>query len=384
MSHLLTHDSSFPEPSQSVNDAENNFFSAESKMDRSKIQDSIITLPERPSFGTQGGKIKLWANSFAVNLSVTKPLWVCNIEVRKHVQESGPSASGSFTGETANHPGSREAKRGVKGPQLAAVISEACRQIRKSDPTIGLATELKSKIVATKPINLPNDSIEVTLSDGTYIVSLEGGRSIDLGKMMRYVQDMKDEDSRCPKFEEAVDALNVVLGHTARNDPAISVIGSNRFFHTGPTSGVNKERRDLFHCLLGICRGYFQSLRLSTGRLLLNTNVTYGVFRLEGDVSVYFSAARINRHNRDPAFDTMAKLLSGARVEYRFKGTDDEEFKTQRKTIMGIFQGVRVSCEDVKIINDGPVPGPCQVLFRNGSEYISVRDYYKASRWQYV
>lgn len=376
---MLTQDTSSPDPSPHVHQMEDRFYSAESKMARGKIQDSLITLPERPAFGTQGGKVKLWTNSFAVNLR-DKALWVCNIEVQKQVRESGPASSEPSKEETGNQPGSGEAGKAVKGPQLAAVISEACRQIKVSNPTIALATELKSKVVAAKAISLPNDSMEVTMSDGTYIVSLEGGRSVDLGEMMRYIQDMKDEDSRCPKFEEAVDALNVVLGHTARNDAAVSVIGSKRFFNTGGTDVDRRERRNLFQGLLGICRGYFQSLRLSTGRLLLNTNVTYGVFRLEGEVSTYFGAAGINRRNRDMAFDTMARLLSRARVEYRFKGADNNEMKTQRKTIMGIFQGDRVPNEDVRIVNDGNMPGPAQVFFRNENEWVSVRDHYKASK----
>lgn len=350
-------------------------------MARGKIQYSLTTLPERPAFGTQGGKVKRWTNSFAVSLRNTKPLWVCNIEVQKQVQESDPASSEPRKGEAGNQPGSREARRAVKGPQLAAVISEACRQIKGSNPTIALATELKSKLVANKPISLPSDSMEVGVSDGTYVVSLEGGRPVELDEMMRYIQDMKDEDSRCPKFEEAVDALNIVLGHTARGDDAVSVIGSKRFFNTGPITNANdeKERRNLFQGLLGICRGYFQSLRLSTGRLLLNTNVTYGVFRLEGEVSTYFDAARIDRRNRDFTFDTMATLLSRARVEYRFKGADDDKIRTQRKTIMGIFQGDRVPSENVRIVKDGGIPGPAQVFFRNENEWISVRDYYKTS-----
>lgn len=355
-------------------------------MARGKIEDSLVTLPERPAFGTQGAKVKLWANSFTVNLRAKNDLWVCNVEVQKVFQEAA-GAEGPPKKESDNHPGSREAAKAVKGPQLAAVIAEACRLLRESNPTIALATELKAKLVASKPIVLPNDSMQITMSDGTYIVSLEGGRSIDVGQMMRYVQDMKDEDNRCPKFEEAVDALNVVLGHAARSDSAVSVIGAKRFFNTAPITGPNADpnanhydRRDLFYGLLGVCRGYFQSLRLSTGRLLLNTNVTYGVFRLQGEISKYFTEARISRHRPDGVFDMMSRLLSRARVEYRFKLANEEAFQTQRKTIMGIFKGDKVADKGIRVVNDGPIPGPGQVLFKNGSEYVSVLDHYSTSK----
>ncbi|MBE3045555.1 hypothetical protein IMZ48_24015 [Candidatus Bathyarchaeota archaeon] len=352
-------------------------------MARGKIHDSLITLPERPAFGTIGGKVKLWSNSYTVNLRADSDLWVCNVEVQKVFQESAPAAEGTPTKESDTPPGFREVKA-VKGPQLASVIAEVCRLLRKSNPTIALATELKSKLVATKPIVVPNDLMEVTMPDGTFIVSFEGGQSIDVRQMMRYIQDQKDEDARCPKFEEAVNALNIVLGHTARNDAAVSVIGAKRFFNTAPAgTNANPERRDLFYGLLGICRGYFQSLRLSTGRLLLNTNVTYGVFRLQGEISEYFRRANISRRNPDAAFDMMARLLNRARVEYRFKLAEGEEFRTQRKTIMGIYLGEKVADEDIRIVSDGAIPGPGQVLFKkskDSTEYISVLDHYKTSK----
>ena len=378
---MLTQYHRAPEPSKAINDIENDFYSTESKMARSKIKDSAITLPERPAFGTQGTKVKLWANSFHVNLRANNNLWVYNIEVRKLVRGPEPAGKGKAKKEPSSQPGSGEPERAVKGPQLAAVIAEACRQLRQSNPSIALATELKAKLVATKPVELPNDSMEITMPDGTYILSLEGGRSIDVAQMMRYVGDMKDEDSRCPKFEEAVDALNVVLGHTARTEDGVSVIGSKRFFNTQPDpDGNSPERRILFHGLLGICRGYFQSLRLSTGRLLLNTNVSYGVFRLQGDLATYFTNARIDRHNNDETFKIMASLLSRARVEYRFKTADSNTLLTQRKTITGVFQGGRVADESITVNNDGYIPGPGQVFFQNGTQSISVLQHYRISK----
>lgn len=348
-------------------------------MARKAIQDGALALPERPSFGTQGKLVKLWANSFTVDVKSKNDLWACNIEVQKRPRQPSPSDTRKTEKELESQPGSGGATRAVRGPELAAVIAEAVRQIQLSNPKIAIASEFKAKLVATQKIVLPNDSVEVTLDRVTYNVSLVGGQSIAFGPMMRYLQDMRDEDMRCPKFEEVVDALNVVLGHTARNDATVSAIGSNRFFNTSVVADPH-ERHDLFYGMLGICRGYFQSLRLSTGRLLLNTNATYGVFRLEGELSEYFTKAGIDRRRPDRTFKAMAMLLNRARVECRFRNDAQEEC-TQRKTIMGIVYGDKVTGEDVRIKSDGHIPGPGQVQFHNGTEFISVMDHYRISKW---
>ena len=335
-------------------------------MARKGIQDDALALPERPSFSANGKPVKLWANSYTVSLKIKNDIWACNIEVVKRPQQPSPSNTGV------------PAMRAVRGPELAAVIVEALRQIQLLNPGIAITSEFKSRLVATQQIVLPNDLLEVTLDRVTYNVSLVGGQPVTVEALMRYLQDMNDRDTRYPKFEDTLNALNVVLGHAARNDPAISAIGSNRFFNTGAMADPH-ERYDLFCGILGIRRGYFQSLRLSTGRLLLNTNTTYGVFRLEGELSEYFTKAGIDRRRPDSTFRSMAMLLSGARVECRFKN-DAQEEGTQRKTILGIFNGDKVTGENVRIQSDGHIPGPGQVQFHNGTEFISVMDHYRNSK----
>lgn len=340
-------------------------------MARKGIQDSVLALPERPSFGTNGKAVKLWANSFTAQLKSKNDLWGCNIEVEKKPRQPSPSDTGK--------PKKEPAARAVRGPELAAVIAEALRQIQLLNPKTALASEFKSRLIATQKVVLPDDSLEVTLDRDTYKVSLVGGQSITVDALLRYLQDMNDGDMHYPKFEDTVNALNIILGHTARSDAAVSAIGSNRFFNTGVMADTH-ERHHLFHGLLGICRGYFQSLRLSTGRLLLNTNATYGVFRLEGELSKYFSDAQIDRRRPDRTFHSMARLLIKARVECRFRN-DAQEEGTQRKTIMGIFTGDKVADENVRIVSDGNIPGPGQVQFYNGTEFISVMDHYQNSKW---
>ncbi|CRK46005.1 hypothetical protein BN1723_019859, partial [Verticillium longisporum] len=86
----------------------------------------------------------------------------------------------------------------------------------------------------------------------------------------------KADPNGFPKFAVPVDALGVILGYTPRKNPEVSPVGSARFFPIGPTCvekqlGVNNR--------ISAIRGYFQSVRLGTGRALLNVNVTSGIFR---------------------------------------------------------------------------------------------------------
>ncbi|OAQ57516.1 hypothetical protein VFPFJ_11746 [Purpureocillium lilacinum] len=86
-----------------------------------------------------------------------------------------------------------------------------------------------------------------------------------------------------------MDALNVVFGYGPRSNlDQISAIGSERYF----PFGAGKAIANVFHDgrALIASRGFVHSARLGTGRLLLNVNVTHGIFRPSGKVVLDASA----------------------------------------------------------------------------------------------
>ncbi|CAI4219985.1 unnamed protein product [Parascedosporium putredinis] len=364
----------FPEPDKPTNELENDLLSVEGKMSSLSVSKEIAhRLPYRPVFGTRGVRVKLWANYFNLDLKADRDLYR---KLQKNKREKGEAPP-------------------LKGAKLAQVVEATVELIKTFNAGVALATELKSKIVTTAKLNLPQNPMLVPITTegrsrrDMYSVSFEGPRLLDLAGMAKYVKTMQEHDSSFPKFEDVVDGLNIVLGHTARTNRTISVVGSRRFFETGATGGpgsgydMDEEKTFLVPTVLAICRGYFQSVRLSTGRLLLNTNVTHGVFRVEAEVKDIFRRLNIDRCNSLDDLAVLSRIFTRARVEYRFRGGASDKDLKRQKTMMGILESGRgMQVEGLKI-EDTPYPGPSQVMFLTSlpndvaPTYRTVTQYYK-------
>jgi len=354
-----------------------------------------VRLPVRPVFGTKGIKVKLWANYFKLDLNADRDLYLYHLEYSKIDAESSASESDTGSFKKKREPGEAPS---LKGAKLAQVVEATVDLVKTFNAGVALATELKSKIVATEKLNLPNNPMMVPISiEGRsrrdlYSVSFEGPRVLNLPQVAEYLRTMQEADASFPKFEDVVDALNIVLGHTARTKRTISVVGSRRFFETGLTGNHpggfegDEEKSFLVPSVLAICRGYFQSVRLSTGRLLLNTNVTHGVFRVEVDVKDIFRRLNINRRNSLGDLNVLARIFNRARVEYRFRGANSDKDLKRQKTILGLLESGRGMVVDGLKIEDTPYPGPSQVSFLTqlpgdaAPVHRTVTQYYKESK----
>ncbi|KAK1836683.1 post-transcriptional gene silencing protein QDE-2 [Podospora conica] len=232
---------------------------------------STEIFPPRPQFGSTGRQVVLHANYFKVNVK-SIPIYRYTVNVAKG-----------------------EATKPEDGPpprKLAKIIQAALETLPKKGNTY--ASEFKQQVISLKKIQLPpSGAITVKLDAGKktedWVVTFNEVGTADLGDLLKYLQTMKDtnsSESAFPKFPDHIDSLNVILGHTPRADPNISSVGSGRFF------AVDPQRIDGappgYRSPVEILRGYFQSVRGGTGRLLLNTNVTHGVFRCKGKMTDIF------------------------------------------------------------------------------------------------
>lgn len=260
--------------------------------------------PCRPAFGTNGNEVILWANYFNLNVPAND-LYQYAIEVTAVKKE-----------------GTKAQPRDAKGRKLHHIVNMALERIGKGVP---LVSEFKSQVVSLKPLSLPEDNtvtVQYTIEnrDDQYNVKFNGPTFIDMSQLLNYLRTMQDPtgDTSFPKFTSAIDAVSVIIGHSARANAAVASIGGSRYFPLDRDDQKFSLGPVDFNTLI---RGYFQSARPATGRLLLNANVTHGVFRLAGRVSDLMK----NYDLRDSgSLQNLHKCLSKLRARVTFlaeKGT---------------------------------------------------------------
>jgi hypothetical protein len=315
--------------------------------------------PIRPNFGTGGTEIVLWANYFKLNVK-DKPLFKYSLRItdkrvtkaqdEERKEEQGKKKQGAKGKGKPGQPHGGEGKdkdlKEPKGKKLAKIIQLALALL----PTaVAVATEYKAQLVSTEALKLPVDAIlEVDLTEPErqpekWFVRFDGPLFMNIGALMQYLQTLDDPGNEAvfPKYPDEIDALGVVLGHTPRSNPSTSAVGRSRFF---ATDQGRMESGDMPpESLLTILRGYVQSVRPATGRLLLNTNVTHGVFRKPVPLAKLFEEFRLDNLHMPQAHSPKAladltrlhKFLARSRIQCKIPAGPGQ-FVTVERSIAGL------------------------------------------------
>ncbi|TRX95539.1 hypothetical protein FHL15_003497 [Xylaria flabelliformis] len=333
-----------------------------------------IWFPRRPAFTDKGADVALWANYFRLDLSAKKALLKYSLNVQR--KDRHPQVQKKTKGDKADGP---------KGRKLHSIIKSALDQVAKS---VAVATEFKDKVISLEPLALPNDQI-ITVSyndegkDDVYAVKFDGPTTIDLPGLLNYLRTMRDPsgDTTFPKFADAIDAISIITGYHARKNPAAAALGRSRYF---PLT-LAGEQDDLgWPGHNRVIRGYFQSARVATGRLILNANVAHGVFWPKGLVSEMIS----NYKNRNGALDCHAlnKVLSRLRAQCKVLSEDkNKKPRFIQKVICGLADRtdgtgqarpvvpyIGAKAKEVKFYLRAPAPAGLQ-----GDALCTVAEYYK-------
>ncbi|KAL2162145.1 hypothetical protein VTH06DRAFT_7930 [Thermothelomyces fergusii] len=329
-----------------------------------------VSMPKRPAFGTGGNPVVLWANYFNMTLNLDTvyryDLRVVSSPSTKEQEGDAPSkqeggkskkskgkpkpASGeqSEAPKDVKEPKDDKEPKGKepKGKELFEIIKLALDKL-PGKPAV--ATEYKQQLVAREKLKLPPDGvIQVELNEPgrkpkTWHVRFDGPISINVSSLMGYVRSMEDKnDDVFPKFPEEVDAVGIVLAHTARSSPNTAVIGNSRFFAIDPARKAQAPMPP--GSLIEILRGYVQSVRPATGRLLLNTNVTHAVFRKEFKLDELFKAFGVanlhlpqqRSHQAKQILDGLNKFLAKSRIQAKVAGEKPGEFFTVKRGMSGL------------------------------------------------
>lgn len=365
--------------------------------------------PPRPAFGSKGTPVTLWTNYYQVKTQ-TPVLYKYTMTVKEIVpegQEETKERVPKTKGKGGKPTKSRESgPREVKGRKLYLVIKEALNELSKKDKNLLLATEFKSQLISLRKLKLEqNNTIRFNMpsSEGSektdvFEVVFNGPVEARVDEMLKYVNsktgasDDGSDPSQAmtyPKFPDVIDALNVIFGFGPRSKlDEISAVGSSRFFAFGSESRRNEVILGRLRALKA-ARGYFQSVRLATGRLLLNVNATHGVFKIDGPCAAFFDGFGVHA---TPSSEMARKLkllnrfLPKTRVWIKTKYGSKEVRRS--KAIHGLvsIRDINKQCRDkTPKFRHGTdfVVGPGDVSFwledEGNSRYITVADFYKQS-----
>ncbi|KAL6409509.1 hypothetical protein AUP68_05884 [Ilyonectria robusta] len=407
---VFTIDGAVPEPDLAISELEQQVVTQQtasmtqvvSKMGKLKVQAKGSTtslsqeqFPARPAYGTRGTAVVLWANYFRI---VTKlgTLYKYTMDVTQIQTEEKAPAKPKGKGKSKGP--ARPQTKEVKGRKLYFVIREALVELSKMDKSLVLATEFKSQLVSLQKLNLENNPLRLSIPSQnnpdrleTFEVTFHGPAEVRVDDMLKYLGSSvpDSEDHALPRYPEVVDAFNVIFGFGPRSRvDEISPVGSSRFFsfkNGGIATPLLSDNRTL-----QAARGFFQSVRLGTGRLLLNVNVTHGVFRLAGKVNEIFENLQVRAAPRTDRrtmrlLRLISKFLPKARVWVNMTLANGKQIRSQKSihSLATASELRRSKGQNLPVFDrDWEFVGPRNVQFwmetpGQQGRYVSVFDYYK-------
>lgn len=336
--------------------------------------------PVRPAFGTQGNAVIVWANYFAVDVEADV-YWKYTVAAVERLANGQPKE--------------------VKGRKLHLVMQKVCDHFGNE---ADVATEYKSQLISLQKLKIEANPFRMELPRESateadiFEITINGPVEARMDLLANYLksQERGPERNVFPRFPECVDALNVILGHGPRGKlDEISAVGSARFFPFGPTTSESfyRDLMDQSYRPLIAARGFFQSARISTGRLLLNTNVTCGVFKVSGPLANMFDKLGVSNVNGGDyvtrTLRTASKFLPKTRVLVKFKLADGTVVK-RTKAIYSLVTSWNVPKTGdhppkVTTLGNG-FAGPNDISFwldndKGGGEYVTVFKYFKNSEF---
>ncbi|KAF4982301.1 hypothetical protein FZEAL_2050 [Fusarium zealandicum] len=425
---VFTIDGGVPQPDPAITELENEVVRRQtasvgqltSKMGKlavgeKKPQDED-KFPARPAFGTKGTPVKLWANYYRI-LTKIPVIYKYTMTVKQVVTEKEAEAQeGAAKPKGKGKPAKAQKKpeaREVKGRKLYFVIREAMSELSKNDKSLLLATEFKSQLVSLQKLKLENDNtLRLNMVSeanpekvDVFEIAFHGPIEARVDQMHKYLDSTTDtagdtgaasEESddpakalAFPKFPDVVDALNIIFGYGPRSKiDHVSAVGSSRFFPFR-NGGIATDMTMMGRPLIA-ARGFFQSARLGTGRILLNTNVTHGIFKVAGKCDEIFRNLGVHAVQKTDRqgmsrLKLLDKFLPKSRVWVNMTLSNGKKVR-RPKAIFGLAKAF-----EIKRHWSGPNPpkfdagwdyaGPKNVSFfleANGSSrYVTVFEYYK-------
>lgn len=217
-------------------------------------------LPLRPGYGTKGQRVVLFANYFHLKPKNGIVLY------RYHVDVS-PPASGKKLGQIVHclleHDDIAEWRGDTVTDFRSTII--ACREIKDMKEKYDVQYRSEGEMVAQAQAP-------------SYLIRITASGSLLLDELVDYLCSTNTSGLPYQSKAEVLQALNIFLSYYAKSSAGIATIGAGRSYNVSA-----RDSADLGSGLKAI-RGFFSSVRTGTTRLLVNVNVSNGVFYNSGSL----------------------------------------------------------------------------------------------------
>lgn len=138
----------------------------------------------------------------------------------------------------------------------------------------------------------------------------ESSGSLQVSDLLRSLQSTELEQTY-GDTASMVQALDIVLGQQRKSAPNLITLGRGRCFPKNPSS---KEMTELGGGLIAI-RGFFSSVRVATGRILLNCNICHGAFYPAIPLVDLFNRFEICENSESRQKLDFEQLIQGLQIE---------------------------------------------------------------------
>ncbi|KAL9031872.1 MAG: hypothetical protein Q9196_000127 [Gyalolechia fulgens] len=346
-------------PAADVEKQENALIRRGEEISLSGLSLDDLTLPSRPSYGTNGRPIVVRTNYFKL---LTKPGGVTIF--RYHM---------SF------EPSLQDQRR--KNRRLVELLFSSNTILQSA----GVATDYSNLIVTAQKLPLGNGG-GITIpqkyweaeDDGpspkskTYNVTISNEYSMPLQQLLDYVSSPPGVTSAGFDKAELIQALNIIMTRTASENRSIYGGGDQKKFFTYPTD--RNAWYDLGSGLIAL-KGFYTSVRTSTSRLLVNVNVANAAFYPNANLLGLMRLHTPNRANDSRSgLEGFISRLKVSHAYIRAKKDDPNSSLKRVKTVQG-FSHPTAKQDPPPLANAKQITFQCTEIQATGN--ISVEQYFK-------
>ncbi|KAJ8121164.1 hypothetical protein ONZ43_g2318 [Nemania bipapillata] len=147
----------------------------------------------------------------------------------------------------------------------------------------GIATDFSSILISRNKLDLEKPDYTVAYRTEEedvpapnameYKIRVTFTKPVTLSWLISYLTSTQASSTPNPK-DEIIQALNIILGHHPKANPAVATLASNRHFHLNATT----QNRLILSPCLQVIRGFSMSVRTATARILVNAQVKNTAF----------------------------------------------------------------------------------------------------------
>lgn len=266
-------------------------------------------LPLRPGYGTKGVRVELTANYVELLPPSDLALYRYSIEIKPE-----PSRRKHF----------RLVELLLQSEELAAQRDELATDFRS---TLLSKTKISSDDFIVKVQYRAEGEDEPPAGAAHFTVQVAYTATLQMGDLMNYLAST-NIDERLEEKSVWEQTFNIFLNHYAKATKTLVAIGTSKTFSLSQHAG----RADLGSGLQ-VLRGFFSSVRIATGRVLVNVNVSHAAFYHAGPLPMLMNGYGIRSTTALERFLKLVRIQTTHLPEKRNKAG---EVIPRMKTIFGL------------------------------------------------